>query len=218
MLGAARSSMKLPLLRALLLLLLVSCGAAAPASSSTEPAAGESAGPALAGPAGEPAATSEPSTSGSSAASGAEAPAPASKTAKCKPVEPPPGETDQQRQRRLKREKIEQCQLVATAIQKAQLQDTIASVNDKALLRKVAGQLTTAADELDQLAVCLEGLRKLRDEYSGRARSMASKLTAAIQTTEIEDQKAALAEFRKLHPKQVEFVGKINEYCNAPPE
>jgi hypothetical protein len=164
---------------------------------------------------------------GSGAADGATAapgdedsgPAPqAAKPSKCDANKAPEGETDNQRRRRLKREKIEECQTVAAAIQKAQLQDTIASVNDKAQLTKVSGQLTRAAQELEQLEVCVEGLRKLRDEYSGRARTMSAALGTASKTTVIEEQKAAVAEFRKLHPLQTAFVNKINEFCNAPVE
>lgn len=139
-------------------------------------------------------------------------------TSKCDANEAPEGETDNQRKRRLKREKIQECQTVAAAIQKAQLQDTIASVNDKAQLTKVSGQLDTAAGELDALEICVDGLRKLRDEYSSRARTMSAALRKAAKTTEIEQQKAAVAEFRKLHPLQTQFVSKINEFCNAPVE
>ena len=201
------------------LLLVVGCGGAATPAQPPE-AGADDAADAAGGEAAAAAETSASADGADGAAPGTDSsPAPeAGKPSRCDSKKAPEGETDNQRKRRLKREKIEECQTVAAAIAKAQLQDTIASVNDKTQLSKVSGQLMTAAQELDQLEVCVEGLRKLRDEYSGRARTMSAALSKASETSVIEEQKAAVAEFRKLHPLQTAFVNKINEFCNAPIE
>ncbi|MBW2528129.1 MAG: hypothetical protein JRI23_28375 [Deltaproteobacteria bacterium] len=210
--------MRSPLLFVIAPLVALGCGGpAAPAQTPSTDGEEASAAPAA------QEATGEVAESGSGGPAPADAPEPAGrasadKPSKCASKKAPEGETDSQRKRRLKKEKIAECQTVAEAIQKAQLQDTIASINDKAQLTKVSGQLATAASELDQLDVCVEGLKKLRDEYSGRARTMSGLLAKATKTTEIDEQKAAVAEFRKLHPLQTAFVNKINEFCNAPVE
>jgi len=132
--------------------------------------------------------------------------------------EPPADESDYDRKLRLAKDKREQCDALATAIEGVQGSQAIININDSAALRRLAGKLTSAADTVAAVTVTVEKLGGLRDDYVGHERGKAAALEGAASAKGASTQRAKLGDYQRLDGELGGLIDQINAFCAAPSE
>ena len=132
-------------------------------------------------------------------------------------TEPPADESDYDRKLRLAKDKRQQCDALATAIEGVQGSQAIININDAAALKRLADKLEGAADSVAAVAVTVADLGGLRDDYVSQERGKAAALKGAAGARSSAAQKARLTEYQEGDTKLGGVIDDINAYCGASP-
>jgi hypothetical protein len=125
-------------------------------------------------------------------------------------------ETEGQRRVRLGLRRREQCRALGNAIQDAQREDTIINVNDTAALQRSARALQQSTTAIEAVEVTDDGLGRLRGDYVGNAREMATQLGLMASAKNEAGRRAATKKFSACQDKIGGYIQRLNEHCNAP--
>jgi hypothetical protein len=128
-------------------------------------------------------------------------------------------ESDYDRKLRVAKERREQCETLATAVQKAEKPGQyIVNLNDASKLNELATEIEVGLSELEKLEITVDDLEALRARYLTAAKEMAGALHETANAKDDKMKKDALGRYRKLDARADSVIEEINWACSEAAE
>jgi hypothetical protein len=128
--------------------------------------------------------------------------------------EPGEPESEYDRKLRLAKERREQCESLAVAVQAAEKPGQhIVNLNDESKLESLAKEIDGGLDGVKNLKLTIEDLETLRTRYLTAAQDLSGALHEAAKTPDDKKKKAALARYNKIDTSTDTLIEEINWAC-----